>query len=140
MKYSPVSRSRWLYAVSMVLVVAAGLAWRAPMFPLPPILIKYGGDALWALLIFLGVGFLFIRATRWRVALGSFCFCCAVEFSQLYHAPWIDSLRATRLGSLVLGAIFNWPDLIAYGVGVSLGGLSEIILRRRTTFPPTASE
>jgi len=115
----------------MASVVAAGLLWRSGVIPLPPFLHKYGGDTLWALFIFLGVGFLFVRAKTWPVALLSFCFCSAVEFTQLYHAPWIDSVRGTRLGALVLGSTFNWPDLIAYGIGIMLGCLAEIIRRRR---------
>ncbi len=110
----------------MVSVIVAGLLWRSDVIPLSPFLHKYGGDALWALLIFFGVGFLFCRAATWRVALTAFCFCCAVEFTQLYHAPWIDTVRDTRLGALVLGATFNWPDLIAYGAGIILGCLTEI--------------
>ena len=130
MKACPVSRSRGLYAVAMMLVVGAGLIWRSQMFPLPAFYFKYGGDALWALLIFLGFGFVFIRASTPRVALITFCFCCAVEFTQLYHAPWIDAVRGTRLGALVLGATFNWPDLLAYGAGIILGCWGEIVLRR----------
>jgi len=114
----------------MTLVIAAGLLWRSGIIPLPPFLRKYGGDALWSLLIFLGVGCLFVRAATWRATLTAVCFCWAVEFSQLYHASWIDSVRSTRLGGLVLGATFNWPDLIAYGVGVMIGGMTEIILGR----------
>jgi hypothetical protein len=114
----------------MALVVAAGLLWRSGMIPLPSFHLKYGGDALWALLIFLGFGFLFIRVSTLRAALMACCFCSAVEFTQLYHAPWIDAVRGTRLGGLVLGATFNWPDLIAYGAGIILGCLAEIILRR----------
>jgi hypothetical protein len=113
----------------MILVIAAGLAWRSQMFPLPSFYLKYGGDTLWALLVFLGFGFVFIRASTLRVALMAFCFSCVVESTQLYHAPSIESVRGTRLGILVLGATFNWPDLIAYGVGISLGALGEIILR-----------
>lgn len=114
----------------MMLVVVAGLAWRSRIIPFPAFYHKYGGDALWALLIFLGFGFLFIRASMWRVALMAFCFCCALEFTQLYHAPWIESVRGTRLGALALGAVFNWPDMIAYGAGILLGCLAEITLHR----------
>lgn len=112
---------RLKYALAMVGVIAAGLAWRSAANPMSPFLHKYGGDALWALLIFLGVRGVFLRATIWRVALLSLTICFAVEFSQLYHAPWIDSLRATRLGGLALGSTFNAPDLLAYLIGVALG-------------------
>ena len=107
------------------LVIAAGLGLRSRMVPLPAFVIKYGGDALWALMLFCGIGFLFCRTSTLRVALIAFCISCAVEFSQLYHAPWIDALRGTRLGALALGATFNWPDFIAYAVGVGVGVLAE---------------
>jgi hypothetical protein len=109
----------------MGLVIAAGLALRARMFPLPAFAIKYGGDSLWALMVFCGVGFLLRRASTARVGLIAFCISCGVEFSQLYHAPWIDAVRGTRLGGLALGSTFNWPDFLAYSVGVGVGVLAE---------------
>src|SRR6266496_250381 len=126
----PPPRSRVLSAVAMGLVIAAGLALRARMIPLPAFVIKYGGGALWALMVFCGVGFLFRRVSTLRVGLIAICISCVVEFSQLYHAPWIDAVRATRLGGLALGATFNWPDFIAYAVGVGVGALVETIVRR----------
>ena len=48
-----------------------------------------------------------------------------VEVSQLYHAPWIDSLRQTTLGGLVLGFGFLWTDLVCYSVGIVTGSLTE---------------
>ena len=109
----------------MGLVIAAGLGLRSQMIPLPAFVIKYGGDALWALMVFCGIGFLFCRASTLRVGLIAICISCAVEFSQLYHAPWIDAVRGTRLGALALGATFNWPDFIAYAVGVGVGMFVE---------------
>ena len=50
-----------------------------------------------------------------------------VETSQLYHSPWIDSIRSTRLGALVLGSVFNWPDFPAYVVGVLIGVALEFL-------------
>ena len=51
----------------------------------------------------------------------------AVELSQLYHAPWIDSIRHTTIGGLILGFGFLWSDLACYSLGVGLGVLIEII-------------
>ena len=45
-------------------------------------------------------------------------FSFVMELSQLYHSPWIDSLRQTRLGGLILGSDFLWIDLVRYSVGV----------------------
>lgn len=105
--------------------MAGGLIWRSRFMPLPPFLAKYGGDALWALLVFFGFGFLFRRMPTIRLAATSLAVAWAIEFSQLYHSPWIDSIRALRIGHLVLGSTFNWPDLPAYAVGVLLGVMVE---------------
>jgi len=118
-------RSRPKHALAAVLVVGAGLLWRSHLFPLPGLAAKYGGDALWALLVFLGCGFLFPRTSTARVFLMALGFAWAIEFSQLYHAPWIDHLRTTRVGGWILGSTFNVPDLLAYVAGIALGALGE---------------
>ena len=57
-------------------------------------------------------------------------FAVAIELSQLYHAPWIDSIRRTTLGGLILGFGFLWSDLACYALGVGLGVLVETLWRR----------
>jgi hypothetical protein len=123
------SRNRVLYALLAVAVIACGLLWRSGTIPLPPVISKYGGDALWALMVFVGFGFLFPRASTLLIALLALTFAWGVEFSQLYHAPWIDAIRATLPGRLVLGNTFNWPDLLTYALGIALGALAEWCLR-----------
>jgi hypothetical protein len=110
-------------------VIAAGLLWRSGLIPLPQWLSNNGGDALWALMVFVGLGFLLPRASTLLVALLALTFAWGVEFSQLYHAPWLDAIRATIPGRLVLGNTFNWPDLPAYALGVGLGAFAEWCLR-----------
>ena len=53
-----------------------------------------------------------------RAALSALALCYAVEVSQLWHTPWLDQLRAGRLGALVLGRGFLWSDLVCYTAGV----------------------
>lgn len=118
-------RSRCLYALLMLLVMAGGLLWRSRFVSLPAFMTKYGGDALWALLVFFGFGFVFRRISTLRLSAVSLCFAGAIEFSQLYQAPWINSIRQMRLGHLILGSTFNWPDLPAYALGIALGAFAE---------------
>lgn len=114
-----------MYAIAMVLVIGMGLLWRSGWIPLPRSVSKYGGDALWALMVFFGFGFVFVRGSTLRVAAYAVCFAWSVEFLQLYHAPWIDRIRSARLGHLVLGSVFNGPDLMAYVVGIAVGVVVE---------------
>jgi hypothetical protein len=106
-------------------VVAAGLLWRSGLIPLPQWVSNNGGDSLWALMVFVGFGFLLPRASMLKLALLALGVAWGVEFSQLYHAPWIDASRATIPGKLVLGNTFHWPDLAAYVVGIVPGALVE---------------
>ncbi|MGE7881821.1 DUF2809 domain-containing protein [Bacillus sp. NPDC094077] len=124
-------RNRLLYAVFTIVVIILGLSSRKFAFALPNLLNDYLGDALWALMIFTGFGFLFPKIETKKLACISLLFCYGIEISQLYHVPWIDSIRATTLGGLVLGYGFLWSDLVAYTIGVGIGILFEFMLRKK---------
>jgi hypothetical protein len=65
-----------------------------------------------------------------RVALYAAAFSFLIELSQLYHTPWLDTLRHTRMGALGIGQGFLWSDLACYAVGVLCGaGLDLVLLR-----------
>lgn len=114
------------------MVVVIGLASRQFASMLPSFIGDYLGDTLWALMVFVGIGFLFTRWSSQRVAIVALLFSYAIEVSQLYHAPWIDSLRHTRFGGLVLGYGFLWSDILCYTVGVATGFLIEVVMQRKT--------
>ncbi|MBS9803675.1 DUF2809 domain-containing protein [Bacillus cereus] len=124
-------RNRLLYALFTIVVIILGFSSRKFSFALPHLLNDYLGDALWALMIFTGFGFVFPKMTTKKLAFFSLIFCYGIEVSQLYHANWIDSIRATTLGGLVLGYGFLWSDLVAYTIGVGVGMLCEFILRKK---------
>ena len=125
-------KRRAVYFALTLVVIVLGLASRRFGAQLPPFVAAYSGDTLWALAAFLGLSTLVPGVSlRWRavIALG---FSFAIEISQLYHAPWIDSIRATTIGGLILGFGFLWSDLACYTVGVITGALGETVLRRRS--------
>lgn len=113
------------------MTVLAGLATRRFPHLFPQWVQLYAGDSLWAFMVFLLVGFLFPeRKSKW-VAIVALAFSFAIEISQLYHAPWIDSLRAYPLGGLVLGFGFLWSDLVCYTAGVGFGYVMEKLFFKR---------
>jgi Protein of unknown function (DUF2809) len=116
-------------------VVFSGLASRRYRGQLPAFFAEYAGDTLWALMLFLLVSTLLAgRPVLVRAAI-SLALAFLVEISQLYRAPWIDSIRQTTLGGLVLGFGFLWTDLVCYSVGVMIGVIAEwaIIGRMRVS-------
>lgn len=119
---------RMIYLAGVLAVVAFGLGSRRFGTRLPAFIAEYAGDTLWALLVFLSLGLIAPRSGIWRRATVALVVSYTVEFSQLYQAPWIEALRRTALGGLVLGFGFLWSDLVCYSVGVGTGVLLELVV------------
>jgi hypothetical protein len=130
-------RSRIARALAIVAVIAAGLASRGIEAIAAGPLGKYPGDALWALMVFLGLGLLARTASTLRLGAVAFAIAALVETSQLWHPAWLDAIRATTLGHLVLGSWFAPGDFVAYAIGVALGVGSEVLLARGGATCPT---
>lgn len=127
-------RSRPTYVALLIATVAAGLASRQWPAAIPAFIASYAGDTLWATMVVWLLALLWPRTSTVRLASAALAIAVADELSQLYHAPWIDGVRATRLGALALGQGFLWSDLVCYAVGVSLAaGLDWWLLRSRTS-------
>ena len=121
-------RNAWTYFFLVITVMILGLSSRRFSIYFPSWINLYIGDALWALMIFFLFGLLFRTGkTRW-IAAGALLFAFAIEISQLYHSQWIEALRKTRVGGLVLGYGFLWSDLISYSVGIGVGVLIERLI------------
>lgn len=118
-------RNRLLYFLIFIFVIICGLLSRKYSFIFPVIVNDYLGDALWAAMVFYMAAFLFNKKSTVKVAIIGLSFCYCIEISQLYHAPWIDNIRNTTLGGLVLGFGFLWSDIFAYTFGVSSAALLE---------------
>lgn len=126
MKYK---RNRLLYGIMTIIIIALGLCSRRISYAIPDFLNTYLGDALWALMIFIAIGFIFKTMDTRKVAVIAILFCYSIELSQLYHASWIDNIRKTTLGGLILGYGFLWSDLLAYAMGIGIGVIIEVLYK-----------
>jgi hypothetical protein len=120
-----VRRSRLVYVALAAATVLLGLASRRYADSFPDVVRLYVGDAMWAATVYFAAAAVWPRASIPRIAIGSLLFSLVIETSQLYHAPWIDAVRATRPGGLVLGFGFLWSDLICYVVGIGVAALAD---------------
>ncbi len=111
-------RARIIYLCLVLIVIFLGLSSRTYVDYLPNFLGKYAGDTLWATMVYFGFAFLFNKLTIKKVAIVSLIFSYGIEISQLYQGEWINNVRSTLIGSLVLGHGFLFSDLICYTIGI----------------------
>lgn len=112
-------KRRYSIYISIILAtVIMGLGSRHFAMYLPKWVNLYFGDFLWAFMIF----FIFAIILRDKSTLGiiafSLIYCYLIEISQVYHSTWIDNIRRTTVGHLILGRGFLWSDLISYTIGI----------------------
>ena len=123
-------RRRLPYLCALLALCALGLLMRRRNAVSPDFFTMYFPDTAWTMAVYCAVGLVFCKDARlhFPAALGvSFL----VELSQLWHPPFLETLRATTLGGLVLGYGFLWSDLVCYIVGAGICAVAETILRKR---------
>ncbi|WP_327302374.1 DUF2809 domain-containing protein [Streptomyces sp. NBC_01298] len=116
------TRTRLSAAGAVVVTVGAGLGLRVVA---TGSLAKYGGDALYTVLVFALVVAAVPRVTARRAAVVALAVSWAVEFLQLTGVP-AELSRHSVLARLVLGSTFNPPDLFWYAVGAAACWLGHI--------------
>jgi hypothetical protein len=125
-------RNPLTYGCLTLITMALGLLSRRYSYALPWWVGLYVGDVLWALMIFLIFASIFYKASTLKIAALSLVFSYGIEFSQLYQVYWINQLRETTLGVLVLGRGFLISDLICYTLGIAIAYCTEIIIKSKT--------
>ncbi len=123
-------KARLIYLSLIIITVITGLVSRELS---PSVVPLFVGDILWGLAVFLLMRFLFIEKALQFTIIVSLIYAYATEFSQLYQASWIDELRTTFFGKVLLGETFYIGDLASYTIGIGLGVLVELSLRTLIT-------
>ncbi|WP_079024273.1 DUF2809 domain-containing protein [Streptomyces scabiei] len=100
-------------------MVGAGLGLRAVA---AGGLAKYGGDALYTVLLLALVVLMAPRVTPLTAAGSALAVSWGIEFLQLSGVT-ADLSRRSAVARLVLGSTFNPPDLFWYAVGAAAGWL-----------------
>ncbi|MFD7628946.1 DUF2809 domain-containing protein [Streptomyces sp. NPDC059851] len=126
-------RTRLAAAGAAAITVGLGLGLRAWS---TGTVAKYGGDALYTVLLLTLVVFAAPRVTPLRAAGSALAVSCLVEFVQLSPLP-AELSRHSTVARLLLGSTFNPPDLFWYSAGAAFGWLVHTsVLNRRPAPPP----
>lgn len=120
------ARLRTIYFILIGTIIVLGLLSRK--YSAVPLWV---GDVLWATMIYFMLRFFYIRPPARKITIASLIISYAIEFSQLYKATWIDNLRHTFFGRMVLGETFLWGDLLSYTAGVLIGLTIDFLVRKQ---------
>ena len=123
-------RNRIHYLLLSITTIIIGLASRYFSNYLPEFINLGLGDALYALMMYWIVAFVFPHLSIRHVSIYSLSMCFLIELSQLLQFDWLIAIRNNPFGALVLGKGFLWSDLLAYALGIALGALIESYLIR----------
>lgn len=122
--------NRLYYLMVLPVVICLGLLSRRLNSYIPDVVDMFLGDSLWALMIYLLIRIVFINWSQKKAAFLGLIFCYIIELTQLYHSNWIDTIRNTKIGGLVLGYVFLWSDLAAYSLGILVGYIIDVNIQR----------
>jgi hypothetical protein len=126
-----VSRWRWSF-LSLVLIVPLGFCTKVYYGPAYVWVHNSLGGVLYVIFWSLLFSFIFIRSAPWKIAGIVMLATCSLEFLQLWHPSFLETLRSTFIGAILLGNSFSWSDLAHYAIGFLLSwGLLHILGRRR---------
>lgn len=112
-------RSRIIYAVVILLVIALGVVSRQVWFG-NVLWDKYLGDALYAVMLYLGFRLLWPAHGKGRHLIFATAFVLLIEAFQLTGIPAnmrLQSSSIQKLISVALGTKFHLFDIIAYLIG-----------------------
>jgi len=124
------SIGRLLYLSLILATIAAGLLCRFSHIGLPPGIAKYGGSALWALMLYWLAALLLRRWQPFPLVIATGLFATAIEYLKLYHSPALDTFRLTLPGILLLGRFFSLWDIVAYWFAIATGALIDRYILR----------
>ena len=81
------------------------------------------GGVPYVILFMALVALIWPRLAQGWVALGVLVATCLLEVLQLWQPAWLQAVRATLPGRLVLGSTFSPSDFWYYLIGAGLGGV-----------------
>ncbi|MEA3497140.1 MAG: DUF2809 domain-containing protein [Bacteroidota bacterium] len=120
--------NRIYYFVIIVLASLLGILSRKYSAQLPFFIAEYTGDTMWALAVFFVFRLVFNNKKSISIAFYSLIFSVVIEVSQIYKANWVDTIRQTTIGGLILGFGFLWSDIFCYLCGILIALFIECFI------------
>lgn len=110
-------KKRLVYGIAMVVLFIIELL--IALFVHDDFIRPYVGDVLVVVLIYTCVRFFLPEGIR-LLPLYIFLFAAGVEALQYFRIVEMLGISDNRILSVVIGSVFDWKDIVCYGVGCAL--------------------
>lgn len=127
------SGARLAHACVLALVTPLGFATKLYAGPGSTWVATRAGGFFYVLFWVFLVLTLFPAWSARAVAVWVFAVTSALEVSQLWHPPLLESVRSTFLGHALLGSTFSWADFAYYALAVPCAPLLARAARAGTS-------
>jgi hypothetical protein len=126
-------RKRALAVVFALTAVGLPSKWYAGAYS--DVIVGQVEDLFGTMVMFFLVRILWVDLAARTIAVAIFAVVLSIELSQLVHGELIDALRATWLGRVTLGTVFDLGDVLAYAAAVALALAIDVQIRRAPISP-----
>ena len=117
-------KKRIAYFVATVILF--GIELLIALFVQDNFIRPYVGDVLVVVLLYTFVRIFWPEGVR-LLPLYIFVFAAGVEVLQYFRIAEVLGLSDNRIMSVVIGSVFDWKDVVCYGVGCAVIGVYEVI-------------
>ncbi|MDY7019985.1 MAG: DUF2809 domain-containing protein [Cyanobacteriota bacterium] len=114
---------RWIIFAIVIALVPIGLASKFYQGPLEFWINNSFSSIFYEMFWIFLVVVIAPRVSPGWVSFWVFIITSALEFMQLWKPPFLQAIRATLMGRLLLGVSFVWTDFIYYVIGCTVGWL-----------------
>lgn len=120
---------------SMLILIPLGFATKLYWGPGREWVHNYAGGIVYVMFWALVLAALVPRLRPSVTALSVFTATTALEFLQLWHPPFLEKIRSTFIGRVLIGATFSFYDIIYYAAGMFI--VYVFLCRTVRTLPDT---
>jgi hypothetical protein len=106
---------------ALILITPLGFATKFYRGPLHGWVADSLGGVLYEIFWCLAAALVFRRTDEKRIAVRVFLATCLLEILQLWHPPFLETVRSTFIGRTLIGTSFSWLDFPHYAIGCLAG-------------------
>lgn len=122
------NRYRFILFLAIIIIIPLGLVSKFYKGPLDQWLNNYSGGIFYEIFWILLVILIKPKIKPSIATLWVFMITALLEVLQLWHPPFLEAIRATLIGRLLIGTTFDWWDFLHYILGctITLLGLNAL--------------